>query len=284
MSALPPPITSRTNARVKALRASLSGEAGRNGDLLGLEGLHLLREAGRAGLSLDTLYLRAGDEDLLEREPWLTALRVAHWVVLAAEVFESAASTGTPQGIAATWAIKAPSAPQDGAEGCVLILENLRDPGNLGTLIRSAEAFGASHVLLTPGTVNQWNPKVVRSSAGGSFRMPVSRAALGEIVQALRSEGVRLFAAVAPSVEVTPPADVGRANAASMSSLNADLSGPCAILIGNEGAGLSPEARAAADAEVVIPCQAESLNAAIAGSVLLYEAMRQRLRTTGARR
>ncbi len=274
MPALPPPITSRTNARVKALRSSLSGEASGPGDLLGVEGLHLLQEAHRAGLVLDTVYLRDGDEALFEREPWLAGVRAAHWAVLSREVFESAVSTAAPQGIAATWTIgELPPLPP-GPAGCLLILENLQDPGNLGTLLRSAEAFGAAGVHLTSGTVNQWNPKVVRSSAGASFRVPVQRWTLPELGERLRAEGVRLFAAVAPSSEP------GK----SRPSFNVDLSGPCALLIGNEGAGLSPLALHLADERIAIPCKTESLNAAVAGSVLLYEAMRQRRQVGGSSR
>ena len=274
MPALPAPITSRTNARVKALRVALSGEPSGPGDLLGLEGLHLLQEAHRAGLSLETVYLRQGDETLLGREPWLAGVRAAHWVLLSREIFDASVSTAAPQGIAATWTIAELPAQPEGRTGPLLILENLQDPGNLGTLLRSAEAFGAAGVNVTPGTVNQWNPKVVRSSAGASFRVPVQRSTLPEIRELLRAEGMRLFAAVAPS---TDPQKV------SISPFAADLAAPCAIFIGNEGGGLSPEALALADEQIVIPCQTESLNAAVAGSVLLYEAMRQRLQARGSR-
>lgn len=274
MPTLPPPITSRTNARVKSLRAALSGEAASLGDLLGLEGLHLLLEAHQAGLLLETVYLREGEEALIQREPWLAQVRAAHWVVLNREVFDGAVSTAAPQGIVATWTIAdLPPRPEKKA-GCLLVLENLQDPGNLGTLLRSAEAFGAAEVIVTPGTVNHWNPKVVRSSAGASFRVPVQRCTLPELIPALRGKGVRLFAAVAPSRNPEP----------TLASFEANLSGPCALLIGNEGAGLSSEALRLADARVAIPCETESLNAAVAGSVLLYEAMRQKSQAGASRR
>lgn len=267
MPTLPPPITSRTNARVKALRASLSGEARGPGDLLGLEGLHLLQEAHRAGLSLETVYLREGDETLFDRESWLARVRTASWVVLSREIFDANVSTVAPQGVVATWTIASlPQRSQD-ASALLLIVENLQDPGNLGTLLRSCEAFGASGVVVTPGTVNEWNPKVVRSSAGASFRVPVERFPLTAIRSQLRGTGVRLLAAVAPADNGHKP---------SVESFTANLATPCAILIGNEGAGLTREALALADERIVIPCHTESLNAAVAGSVLLYEAMRQR--------
>ncbi len=307
MPALPPPITSRTNARVKALRASLSGEARRSGDLLGLEGERLVKEATLAGLSLDTLYLREGSEAMLERRGWPEQVRTAQWAVLSRDVFDSAVSTASPQGIAATWVIC--DLPETRPQHSALILEDLQDPGNLGTLIRSAAAFGMGSIFVTPNTANQWNPKVVRSAAGAIFRQQITRSSMEDIVQQLRSEGVRIFAAVsgfasgpdAGTPVMAAPHGVlrGRINnyeaespryhgledaqereatngyAASL-SYDTDFVDPCAIMIGNEGAGLSREACALADEQVLIPGVMESLNAAVAGSILMYEMMRQR--------
>jgi RNA methyltransferase, TrmH family len=303
---LPPPITSRTNARVKALRDALSGDARRPGDLLGLEGEHLVQEAHWAGMSFDTVYLREGSESTLERHDFYTEIRTKSWAVLRADVFDGAVSTATPQGIAATWAIQQPESPRE-ASPVTMLVENLQDPGNLGTLIRTMAAFGMERVVVTPQTVNQWNPKVVRASAGASFRVPVERKPLQEAVAELRSRGVRLFAAVAgflsgdayggfpeqtarngvltgrklsreverqDAYHVVEPAANARRYLASL-SYDADFELPCAILIGNEGAGLSLEARMLADEQVTIPGVNESMNAAVAGSILLYEVMRQ---------
>lgn len=272
MRAFPPPITSRANAHVKALRAALSGDARRAGDVLGLEGEHLMQEAHRSGLAFEAVFVRQGSEAVAERE-WAAGIRSAAWFVLSPDVFDSAASTPSPQGIMATWVIREPEPTV--TDGAVLVLENLQDPGNLGTLIRSAEAFGSPRAMVTPGTANQWNPKVLRASAGSVFRMPVKRASLGQIAADLKGRGVKIFAAAR---EPQQEADA----VAVSSSFGVDLGGRCAILIGNEGSGLSEEARRLADELVQIPCATESLNAAVAGSVLLYEAMRQRL-TTAAR-
>lgn len=285
MRTLPPAITSRTNARVKALRASLNGEAAGAGDLLGVEGLHLIGELHKAGHSFETVYVRDDSESLLE-QGWPSKLRAAQWAVLSRDVFDSAVTTATPQGLAATWMVREPTPPLE-APALTLVLENLQDPGNVGTLLRSAEAFGAGQVLLTPGSASQWSPKVVRSSAGSVFRVPVVRGALPELLQGLRARGVRIFAAVgsfmgahvlaAPHGVLTarqPDAAGGNGYPASL-SMHTDFTSPCAILIGNEGAGLSDEARQLADEQVQIPCQTESLNAAVAGSVLLYEVQRQ---------
>jgi TrmH family RNA methyltransferase len=252
-------ITSKSNARVKALRASFGGRVSRPGELLGLEGEHLIAEALRSGVVVDTVFVRQGSEAVLEREA-LAGLR-AEIVVLSGEVFASAVDTASPQGIAAM--VVLPELKMSVGEGPVLVLEDLQDPGNLGTLLRSAEAFGARQVMVTPGTVSAWNPKVVRASAGSVFRMPVLRAPLRELAAELVAQGVEVFAAVAQAE-------------GAVSVVDARLSGKCALMIGNEGAGLSAEALGVAPHRVRIPCAVESLNAAVAGSTLLYEAMRQR--------
>jgi len=257
-------ITSKSNARVKALRAAFDGKAGKPGELLGLEGEHLIAEAMRSGLELETVFVRAGSERVLER-PALRGLKAKQTVLLNTEVFASAVETESPQGISAMVAIpELKPESSAGQSGLVLVLEALQDPGNLGTLLRSAEAFGVSFVMMTPETVNAWNPKVVRASAGSVFRVPVVRAPLAEIRRKLTALGLRMFATVTP-------------RAAASLLTETYLGAPCALLIGNEGAGLSPDAIAMADAMVTIPCATESLNAAVAGSVILYEAMRQRL-------
>jgi TrmH family RNA methyltransferase len=258
------PITSKSNARVKILRAASDGKASKPGELLGLEGEHLIAEAMHSGLEFETIFVRAGSERVLER-PALRGLKAKQTVLLSADVFSSAVETEAPQGIAATVVIpELKLGLSSGRSGLVLVLEALQDPGNLGTLLRSAEAFGASFVMMTPDTVNPWNPKVVRASAASVFRMPVVRAPLNEIRRRLTALGLRLFATVTP-----------RASASQL--METYLGSPCAVLIGNEGAGLSPEALSLADVLITIPCATESLNAAVAGSVILYEAMRQRL-------
>jgi TrmH family RNA methyltransferase len=261
--ALGAPITSKSNARVKALRASFGGKAARPGDVVGLEGEHLISEALRSDFVLDTVFVREGSEDVLER-PALARLDRSLVVILSREVFESAVDTASPQGIAATLTI-----PVFGArlslesKGPALLLESVQDPGNVGTLLRSAEAFDAPFVWLTDDCANPWSPKVMRASAGSVFRIPVGRDTLKGHCETLKEAGFRILAAVAP-----------RPGAVSL--FKTHLSGSCAVLIGNEGAGLSAEALAMADAMVTIPCETESLNAAIAGSTFLYEAMRQR--------
>jgi TrmH family RNA methyltransferase len=261
---LPPPITSRTNARVKALRAASGGDANSPGDLLAIEGENLIVEAMRSGVRFDTVFVREGSHDVLRR-PALVGLEAANWAVLSKDVFASAVDTASPQGIAAIVQIPELAAMDfEKSAGVVLVVESLQDPGNLGTLLRSAEAFGVRQVFVTPDTVNRWNPKAVRASAGSVFRVPVVRAPLAAVKQFLAPFGYRLAAAVVQAQDATPVMD-------------ASLLAPCALMIGNEGAGLSAVALALADVRVHIPCAVESLNAAIAGSTLMYEALRQNL-------
>jgi len=264
---LPQPIISRTNARVKALRAALSGKASQPGEMLGIEGENLIVEAMRSHIRFDTVYIREGSENVLE-QPALKELLSNHWAVLSRDVFESAVDTASPQGIAATFDIpelKHKDAPL--GPGVVLVLEDIQDPGNFGTLIRSAEAFQISTVYVTSSTVNQWNPKAVRASAGSVFRIPVVRGTLQQIQVWLIADGIRFHAAVAHAEGATPV-------------MQTSLLAPCAIMIGNEGAGLSATALNLADDQVNIPCFVESLNAAIAGSTLMYESFRQNLQRT----
>jgi TrmH family RNA methyltransferase len=260
-------ISSRANPRVKQLRAAFAGHARLSGGLVAIEGEHLLFEAKRSGLAFKTIFL----SERTSSPEWMP--RSVELIELSEEVFASVVDTQSPQGIAAllvppTWAMDSAlaSGAQRGGAPLLLIAAGLQDPGNLGTLIRSAEAFAASAVLTTPGTVSQWNQKALRASAGSVFRMPVIAAAVAEIA-AIKARGVWLYAAAAD------PGD-----ARSLSLGDADLTQGCALMIGNEGAGLTEELLQLADARLAIPTPGpvESLNAAIAGSLLLYEASRQR--------
>ena len=261
---MPPsaPITSKSNSRVKALRASFTGAASQPGDLLGIEGEHLIAEAIRSGFTLQTLFLREGSESVLHR-PSLSSLDIRNAILLSHDVFASAVETASPQGIAATLLLRTVEPPTPQPQSTVLILEGLQDPGNLGTLIRSAEAFGAQQIFLTPDTVNPWNPKVVRASAGSVFRISILRASLQHISAQLAQQATTLYAAVAQRQD-------------SISLLDTHFAAHTALLIGNEGAGLTPAALALSHHRVRIPCAVESLNAAVAGSTLLYECLRQR--------
>jgi TrmH family RNA methyltransferase len=262
-------ISSRANPRVKQLRAAFAGQARLSGGLVAIEGEHLLFEAMRSGLPFKTIFI----DERTQLPDW--APRSVELIELSGEVFSSAVDTQSPQGIAALlvppmWEIEsvlyAEASPV--ASPLVLIAGGLQDPGNLGTLIRSAEAFGVTAVLTTAGTVSPWNQKALRASAGSVFRVPLIACTIAEVA-GLKLRGIRLYAAAA--------AGPGEANRSALPG-DVDLSRPCGLLIGNEGRGLDDDLLALADERISIPMPGgvESLNAAIAGSLLLYEASRQR--------
>jgi len=255
-------VTSRANSRVKQLRAAFAGQARLSGGLVAIEGEKLLGEALRSGMVLKTVFVSE------RRELPRSVPRSVEVVWLSEDVFASVVETPSPQGVAALLVPPVRSL-DDAMAGVPLILvaAGLQDPGNLGTLIRSAEAFGATGVVTTPGTVSAWNQKALRASAGSLFRVPVVGATIAELA-GLKARGVVLMAAVA--------SDSGSRDA--VEAQDAEFAGATAILIGNEGAGLSEELLEMADLRVTIPCpgKVESLNAAVAGSLLLYEASRQR--------
>jgi TrmH family RNA methyltransferase len=144
----------------------------------------------------------------------------------------------------------------------VLVLDGVQDPGNLGTILRSAEAFAATAVVLLKGTASPFNPKAVRASAGSIFRVPfVHGLDAPQALAALQDAGMPLYAAVPNS---------------GSSMLEADLSRPCAIVIGSEGHGVSDTMRRASHDLFIPTAGVESLNAAVSAAVLLYEAWRQR--------
>lgn len=160
-------------------------------------------------------------------------------------------------------------AARDGAAGrarlpLVLVLDNLQDPGNMGTVFRSAEAAGASGILMSKDCVDVYNPKVIRSTMGAIFRLPFYRAEdLPGAVMELKDGGLRVYAAHLEGRRTYDGEDYRRG---------------CAFLIGNEGNGLRQEVAECADCRIRIPMEGctESLNAAVAASILLFEAARQR--------
>lgn len=252
-------IRSRQNARLKDLRQRLLRPGDCGDGLIAIEGEHLLREAARSGLRIDTLFLR---EDQAAKE-W-PEFDDALVFTVSADAFNHACATESPQGIAAL--VEAPQWSVDllmkMKNHRLVLLAGLQDPGNVGTIIRTAEAFGATGVLLTPGSVNPWNQKVLRASAGSSFRLPVVLLENIAHLQRLREKQIHLYACAA---------DAGG------SALEADLRVPLAIVIGNEGAGIPEGILRYCSSTIHIPCPGavESLNAGVAAAILLFEASRQ---------
>ncbi len=259
-------VESKDNARLKELRKALAapgrdarGSAGR----VGIEGPHLVQEALRAGLRVATIFVAQGAEGFLDSLPVPPETEILR---LPAKLLASALATETPQPVAAlveppdwSW----PHILNQNQKIIIVVLAGLQDPGNLGTILRSAEAFGAAGIVSLPGTVSAWNPKAVRASAGSVFRVPVLLVSERDCFEKLHDAGVKILSTAAHGAQ---PAD------------HVDLTAPVAFIIGNEGNGVPADLAAKADAKITIPCPGpvESLNAAVAASVLLYEAARQR--------
>lgn len=166
------------------------------------------------------------------------------------------ADTETPQGVLVVASVPHADLPAgEWPGGAVLVLDGVQDPGNLGTIMRTAVAFGVSLVVALPGTVDPWNPKVVRSAAGTCFRVPVAQTGPESLLAWARHGGYALLGADAAGTPVDAVAVPERV----------------ALVVGNEGAGLSAEIAASLDARVAIPMHgAESLNVAVAAGILLY--------------
>ena len=260
------PISSRQNAVVKELRKAFTqSELSKDGHIA-IEGVRIIEEAIRSGMRFEAVFF--SESGRVHAERLLPQISSHTDVLLLPDtVFSSAVATETPQGVAAL--VKPKSARledvlQEPGENLLIVgLAGVQDPGNVGTVIRSAEAFSARAVLLGKKTASHFNPKVVRASAGSVFREPVIRVPLLEAVGRLKEHRVRI---VATSSHKGKPAH------------EIDFNGPVALLIGSEGAGLPPAVAAQADELVTIPHspRVESLNAGIAASIFLYEAARQR--------
>ena len=252
-------IASSQNARWKDLRRRLLHPARAADGRIAIEGPHLIEEAQRSGLLLETLFVR---EDVQALAKKFAAREVC---IVAKSVFNQGSATEAPQGVAALVQMPAtkPEAMLSTDASLLVVLDGIQDPGNLGTIVRSAEAFGATGVLLLPGTVSPWNGKALRGSAGSLFRVPVAPMQAEEAIAALRAKGISICAAVARD-----GVDVAEAR----------LDQPVALWIGNEGAGIAAATLAQVDCCVQIPCPGpvESLNAAVAASILLYAASQQR--------
>jgi len=231
--------------------------------------VRIVEEAIRSGLRFKAVLFKQSAQNLAERLLPQIGSHV-ETLLLPDQVFDSTVPTETPQGVAALVRVRE-SKVEDVVErlhvGPVVVVVGLQDPGNLGTLLRSAEAFGSAGIVLGEGTVSPFNSKVIRASAGSIFRLPfVLAKAVGgteEISAKLRSQNVRL---IATSSHKGTPIHQAR------------LTGPSALFIGSEGSGLPRTLLAQVDELVAIPHspQVESLNAGVAGSILLYEAARQR--------
>ena len=257
-------VSSRQNARVKELRHAFAEATPNAKGEVAIEGMHLVEEALRGGLGMRTVFF---SESARERAHKLIPQLSAHTeaLLLRDDVFSSAVPSETPQGVAALVTTKA-FALDDAfhpAPALVVASAGLQDPGNLGTIARSAQAFGATGMLLGERTVSLWNWKAIRASAGSMFRLPTVKVELAIALREAKARGMRILAT--------------SSHKGTMIS-RVDLLTPVVLMVGNEGSGLPKDVLAQADEIVAIPhtSQVESLNVGIAASIILYEAARQR--------
>lgn len=260
-------LTSLNNPTVKQLRKLQQPKERRKQDLLLLEGTHLVEAACAANYPLRMLcYTEAWQQR--HGEIYRAAIAQSEQITLVSDaVLTAIASTVSPDGVVATAPRR--SAWQEAASrpkalvNLGVLLETLQDPGNLGTIIRTAAATGCDGLWLSPDSVNVENPKVMRASVGQWFRVPMITADIAEQAQQLRDRGVQVVATAA---------------SAELNYWELDLAAPTVFMMGNEGAGLSESLMEQASVTVKIPVMSgvESLNVAVSTALLLYEARRQR--------
>jgi TrmH family RNA methyltransferase len=253
-------LTSPRNPTIRQIRKlQRSARDRRETGLFVIEGVRLVEEALNAGLKPETiLYL----EDLGDRgAAVLERFRAAALepIPVSAAVMQAAAGTQTPQGLLAV--LQIPAAPLPAPLTFLLVLDGVRDPGNLGAILRTAAAAGVEGALLGPGSADPYQPKAVRAAMGAHFKLPV-RTAEWEEIEA-QAAGLQVFLADA---------------AAETDHTDAALTNPLSLVIGGEAHGAGPEIARLSPVRlrIAMPGGVESLNAAVAAGILMFEVVRQR--------
>jgi len=257
-------VEGRHNALVKELRAAFAhAELTPAGDCA-IEGVRIVEEAIRSGLRLHAVFFSESGAKRAER---LLPQIGAHveTVVLPDPLFANVVPSETPQGVAALVRLKSHTLGElleRTQFGPLVVVAGVQDPGNLGTILRSAEAFGAGGALLGEGTVSPFNSKAVRGAAGSLFRLALARVKLLAALEQMKERGIRTVATSSHKGVPLP---------------EATLSGPLAVIVGGEGAGVPRDLMTKVDGIVAIPHapQVESLNAGVAASIVLYEIAKQ---------
>lgn len=255
-------ITSLENPRIKAARKLHTRKGRQAAGRLLVEGVRLLTDAWQSGMRPEAVFYAPELLGSDEGSALLATLRGAGLPCFGSTpaVFASLAETVTPQGIAAI--VPLPELPLPIHPTLVLVLDGIGDPGNAGTLLRSAEAAGSDGVIAGPGTVDLFSDKVVRAGMGAHFRLPLHRCTGWDEMTALLPAEMAWYVADAHALAAYDDVDWRQ---------------PCAIVVGNEAHGPGPQASARSTAiKIPMAGSAESLNAAIAGSVILFEAARRR--------
>lgn len=254
-------LLSDANPLLKDLRRAASrGELTSDG-LAVAEGFHLLEEALRSRCDIPTVIAAESAGAVVSRH--LRGLKRTRVAAVSDKTFERLATTESPQGVIAL--VRPPGWTLEQlvrGKPLVVVLDGIQDPGNAGAIIRACEAFGATGAAFLKGSVNPYNPKCLRASAGSLFRLPMMAGVEQDLLKAaLKQKDVVLYAAQPRGSR--PLAEV-------------KFAGPSAIVIGSEGRGVTAGLAKSAVAVRIPTCGVESLNAAVAAGVLLYEAQRQR--------
>lgn len=255
-------INSTSNKQIKNLiQLQKKGKSRREQDIFVVEGIKMYLEAPK-----ERILMTYVSKSFYEKEENRKLLDEDKLEIVEDRVFQTASETQTPQGILCLlrqYHYELKDAMKQEAPN-LLILESLQDPGNLGTILRTAEGAGVSGILMTRDTVDIYNPKTIRSTMGSIYRIPfLYTDHMKDMIEEVKKSGITVFAAHLKGAKEYYLEDYRK---------------PTAFLIGNEGNGLSEELARTADHYIKIPMsgKVESLNAAVASSVLMYEARRQR--------
>ena len=254
-------ITSLTNDKVKLVRSLYERKHRANEQRFAIEGARLIDDALAANLTPDWIFCAERLTPRAQETVSRLKKRQVEIITVSETVLKACSETETPQGLIAVLPFPRLAVPIDAK--LILIADTLRDPGNLGTLLRSAAASEVDAVLLSPATVDAYNPKVVRSAMGAHFRLPIMEAAWAAIADRVKGMNVSLAAAAGDCAYTA-----------------IDWTLPSALIIGSEASGASRAAARLATQRIAIPLArgVESLNAAVAASIILFEAKRQRRR------
>ncbi|HWT73898.1 MAG TPA: RNA methyltransferase [Mobilitalea sp.] len=258
-------ISSLSNPQVKNLTLLQKKPKARDEQgIFVIEGIKMFEEARDLGILRKTYASESFYQEMLLENP--EYFEDLDYEILTDSVFKEVSETKTPQGILGT-VLKADYSLESmlkAPDACLLLLEDIRDPGNLGTMIRTAEGAGVTGIIFGDSTVDIYNSKVIRATMGSIYRVPFYQAQdFYETLRRIKQEGITMYAAHLLGI----PYDT-----------EGSFCGRCAFLIGNEANGLSDQATREADALIKIPMagKVESLNAAVAAAILMYEAARQR--------
>ena len=240
-------ITSIQNEQVKNWRKLHTKKYRNQMQSFLIEGFHLIEEAYINDWHIETIIVQ---EAIEIPNAWTDV----HVVSVSKEVFASISQTQTPQGVAAVVKMKMI---EKRSSGPVLLLDSLQDPGNVGTVIRTADAVGASAIYVSKGTVDLYNDKVIRATQGSIFHIRVEQGDIKEMITSLKHDGYTIWASALQEAVALPHVQFTQKNA---------------LIVGNEGSGIQDEILALANESVKIPIygQAESLNVSVATGILLY--------------